>query len=316
VARGLSSLDPDPVDAVLDAAAHVDEQAAMFAVWVADVPERYRRSGLGDFTFEIAEQARGWAAERTKRPALVLAGPTGTGKTRLAYAITRHLFVEREISSWALLPMPMLLSMLRPGGSGDADSFTHLATHDLLVLDDVGAERPTDWTVEQMDALVDLRWRYGLPTIVTTNLTGAEFRAHVGDRVHSRLVVDGVAVTLTGADRRGDPANDVEDALVPGLPDQPEPGKRCTRCAGLGVIDVPQSYVRREGHHAVIPCSVCRPEQYRLWGEGKFAPTGLESRVPRRAANEPPEQAPLPIETTAEPPPEPEIDQRLPYADD
>lgn len=315
-AKQLPRSEPDPVDAVLEVT-DADEQAAMFAVWVAQVPERYRRAALGDFEFEVVETVRGWIAGRVQRPGLVLAGPTGTGKTRLGYAIARQLFVDQQIVTWSVMSMPMLLAALRPGGEDDA--FAGLATLDLLVLDDVGAERPTDWTIEQLDALVDLRWRHGLPTAVTTNMRGPEFRAHVGDRVHSRLVRDGVAIALTGADRRGDDTA-VDEALVPDLVEH-EPGKLCRRCRGLGVVDVPLSYVEREGHDAVLPCRLCRPEQYRAWGDGKFALRGgpPDRHVAHSTTNAPTEQAPLPLEPPSDVPEPPSthdaIDVPLPYKD-
>lgn len=314
VAHHLGAGDPDLVDAVLDAVSGVDEQAAMFAVWVAGVPQRYRSATLGDFDFEIAERVRAWIAQRVQRPSLVLAGPTGTGKTRMGYAIARHLFVDRTVSSWQVIPMPMLLSTLRPGG--EADAFEHLSTLDLLVLDDVGAERPTDWTVEQVDALVDLRWRHGLATIVTTNMQGPAFREHVGDRVHSRLVVDGTAITLTGVDRRGD--HDDDDAFAGGDV-LPKPGEACRRCEH-GLITAPRSYVEREGHAAVYPCPRCRPQQNRVWTEGgmKLRGGSPERTRAHRAANAAPEPAPLPLDAPSDvPKPQPTPTAvPLPYKDD
>lgn len=94
-----------------------------------------------------------------------------------------------------------LLDLLRPGGPEGA--LYDLADLELLILDDLGSERPTEWTAERLYALVNRRWLEERPTIVTSNLASGELQQAVGPRVYSRLVGNGsVGIGLSGPDRR------------------------------------------------------------------------------------------------------------------
>jgi DNA replication protein DnaC len=103
--------------------------------------------------------------------------------------------------------------------SGDPDQI--LSWHkqaDLLLLDDLGAERETEWAIETLYLLIDHRVKHELPTIITTNLTisefvkraDGEFTANYGDdpiycaRIYSRLrgMVVGNIHVLDGEDYR------------------------------------------------------------------------------------------------------------------
>jgi DNA replication protein DnaC len=90
--------------------------------------------------------------------------------------------------------------MIRRSFSGDPVEFTD----DLLVIDDLGAEKGTEWVVEQLYRIVDYRYRMCLPLVVTTNLSGREIRDRFGDRILSRLVEACTAVKLTGDDKRSE----------------------------------------------------------------------------------------------------------------
>lgn len=122
-----------------------------------------------------------------------------THNTHLAVAAARLRF-DRG-AEVRFLPVVELLDMLRPGGPEHA--LYDLADLEVLVLDDLGSERPTEWTAERLYALVNRRWLEERPTICTSNLSPTELEKSVGDRVFSRLVGNGsVGVKLSGPDRR------------------------------------------------------------------------------------------------------------------
>lgn len=75
-------------------------------------------------------------------------------------------------------------------------------TGGLVVLDDLGQEKTSDWTSETIYALVNARYESMLPTIVTTNLTGSELATSTYWPVISRLAEDGELVRIEGADHR------------------------------------------------------------------------------------------------------------------
>ena len=78
----------------------------------------------------------------------------------------------------------------------------------MLALDDLGAERPTDFARDELATLVEHRYMQGLPTIVTSYPPSklAARLGHddpeVGQRLVSRLTDDAVQIRFIGPDRR------------------------------------------------------------------------------------------------------------------
>ncbi len=134
-------------------------------------------------------------------------GDVGTGKTSLAMLISRH--AEDAGRSVAIYSVPRLLAEIKQtydGGSPTsyADLFRRLCAVDLLHLDDLGAERRTEWVLEQLYSIVNERWQNERSIVVTTNLTDLdELRAQVGHRTVSRLTeICGTAIPVMGRDLR------------------------------------------------------------------------------------------------------------------
>jgi len=70
------------------------------------------------------------------------------------------------------------------------------------VLDDLGAQRTTDWVREQMNLISNARWSNGRPTIMTTNTGPDEITATLGPRAASRLLGGALGIEVDGDDRR------------------------------------------------------------------------------------------------------------------
>jgi DNA replication protein DnaC len=81
--------------------------------------------------------------------------------------------------------------------------FRRLCEVDLLHLDDLGAEKPTEWVLEQLYSIVNERWQNERSIVVTSNPGIDELRAQIGQRTVSRLeeITDG-AIPLMGRDLR------------------------------------------------------------------------------------------------------------------
>jgi DNA replication protein DnaC len=164
---------------------------------LAQIPARYQRATVShDMVGRWVDAVQ---ARRT-RDSLVLMGQVGTGKTHEAYAAF-SLLGAAGYGRCEAVTVPAFLDGLRPGRPGGVDN-TAVETADLLLLDDLAAERVTDWTGEVLYRLIDARWAHMRPTIITTNATGATVRERLGDRVASRLNGMGVIVSMTGEDRR------------------------------------------------------------------------------------------------------------------
>lgn len=170
--------------------------------WQAVAPSRFRDADLAGLSDEIRSVVVAWVDLESPRPNLLLAGPVGTGKTWAACAAARPL-VERGAVCQVMSVVDVLDALraeMQPGAATGA--FDRLTELDVLVLDDVGAERPTEWSGERLHALIDRRWRDELPIIATTNLEPRALADAMGERTYSRLVGGATAVRISGDDRR------------------------------------------------------------------------------------------------------------------
>jgi DNA replication protein DnaC len=138
---------------------------------------------------------------------LWLMGDTGTGKTTLAMLISKAaLEAGRTVAIYSL---PKLLARIRrtydsePGGDSYLSFFERLTSVDLLHIDDLGAEKRSDWVLEQLYALVNERYEAQRSMLVTTNLDQQQLEEQIGSRTVSRLVeICGDPLPLFGPDRR------------------------------------------------------------------------------------------------------------------
>jgi DNA replication protein DnaC len=140
------------------------------------------------------------AVRRGSREGLVIRGPVGTGKTHQAVAAYR-VVVSGGVMPAIAVAVPALLDGLRPGREA-VETLDACESAALLLLDDLAAERATDWTAETLYRLIDARYARHLPTIITMNATGKVIRETLGDRIASRLNGLGRHVILDGPDRR------------------------------------------------------------------------------------------------------------------
>jgi DNA replication protein DnaC len=135
-------------------------------------------------------------------------GDVGTGKTTLAMLVSRAaLDAGRSVAIYSL---PRLLAEIRKTFDEDADRsylglLERLTSVDLLHIDDVGAERTSEWVLEQLYAIVNARYEDERAMVITTNLDHAELRDQIGERTVSRLIeICGDPLPLYGHDRRMD----------------------------------------------------------------------------------------------------------------
>jgi DNA replication protein DnaC len=138
---------------------------------------------------------------------LWFAGDVGTGKTALAMLVSQA--AERSGRSVAIYPVTRLLSEIkdtydRESGGSYMSLFRRLCAVDLLHLDDLGAEKRTDWVLEQLYSIVNERWQDERAIIVTTNIMDKDqLGDQVGARTVSRLAeICGDPIPIMGPDLR------------------------------------------------------------------------------------------------------------------
>ena len=149
--------------------------------------------------------ARRFAAGGVDGLDLFVSGGVGTGKTRLACTILNELWCRSRITV-EFARVPLALYRLRPSHGGAADDeFRRLAHVQVLVLDDLGAERevPTDFTRRMLLMLYEARYDAGFRTLWTSVRPPSELATFLGDaRMQSRLVGRATHLSLVGPDWR------------------------------------------------------------------------------------------------------------------
>jgi DNA replication protein DnaC len=137
-------------------------------------------------------------------PSLLLTGITGTGKTHLAYAALRLAGESgRQSLPWVATSTAALYGDLRPSAKRDSEAvFAKVLAAPLLLLDDLGAAKTTEWTEEITYRLIDHRYNHCLPSIFTSNARKGELTQILGDRIGSRLTEMCQKLVLEGDDRR------------------------------------------------------------------------------------------------------------------
>lgn len=183
------------------------------------LPKRYRgvsfdRPPVTEINPVVVGEVRNWIEKLPgnfdQGRGLWLMGDTGTGKTTLAMLVSKEA-LKRNYTV-AIYSMPKLLARIRatfdaaPGEESYNEFFERLCEVDLLHIDDLGAEKQTDWVLEQLYALVNERYERQNSIVVTTNLTQEELEQQIGPRTVSRLIeICGEALPLWGEDARQKP---------------------------------------------------------------------------------------------------------------
>ena len=134
--------------------------------------------------------AEAWAEACEAHIGLLLWGPPGTGKSFAAACVANHL-LQQEIP----VRMIKLTQLLNCGFREREDTLCQLLRVPLLIIDDYGMERETEYSLEIIFSLLDGRMESGRPLILTTNLTLEELRnptdlshARIYERIRSQTV--------------------------------------------------------------------------------------------------------------------------------
>lgn len=162
------------------------------------IPPRYRGSEATHP--DVLEWCEGYGLGSTS---LLILGLTGTGKTTQAYGAIRALAAKGATVEWEAVTEPDLYARLRPREGADSEGeFRRLADAPLLLLDDLGAAKGSEWTGEITYRLIGHRYDAMLPCLITSNVPVRQLREMLGGRVASRLREMCKFIELTGPDRR------------------------------------------------------------------------------------------------------------------
>lgn len=145
-----------------------------------------------------------WEEMKADNMGILFYGGVGTGKSFLACCIANDLIDQCVRVS--VTNFPRILNRLQGFGEDKQAFLDQLGRYDLLVIDDLGVERDTAYSVEQVFNVIDARSRSGKPLIVTTNLSLADLQtppsigyARIYDRI---LEMCPIRLKLAGDSRR------------------------------------------------------------------------------------------------------------------
>lgn len=143
-----------------------------------------------------------WPEVKKNNTSLIFSGGIGVGKTFVAGCIANELH-DMGVDVY----METIGEMLNLASNFETvnELMEKVVRCDLLVIDDFGANRETDFAIEKIFEIIDKRIRSGKPFIVTTNLSKADFHSPAGikqHRIYSRLLEGTAIVEFKGVDIR------------------------------------------------------------------------------------------------------------------
>ena len=172
-------------------------------------------SNMADWSFanddkknkQISDAMRKYAEQfdefKKSGTGLLLYGTVGTGKTYYSACIANYLLDKGH--SVLMTNFARLTNQLQGKFEGRQEYIDNLNNYDLLIIDDLGAERNSEYMQETIFTIIDARYRTGLPFIITTNLSLNELAktTELGyKRIYDRILERCYPVMVEGESRR------------------------------------------------------------------------------------------------------------------
>jgi DNA replication protein DnaC len=183
----------------------------------SQLPPRFRQRTFENFRVTLANKqalevalnyAESFEHKLSAGQGLIFTGTVGTGKTYLAAAIT--LYLLNQCRSVVFGTVTSLLGRIRQTYDEDAEEterqvIDQLINASLLVIDDLGKEKPTAWVEQMLYEIINARYEANKPLIITTNTSLKEIEdryENTGPAVVSRIIEMCQGVRMDGADWR------------------------------------------------------------------------------------------------------------------
>ena len=179
----------------------------------------FEEKEMEGFTFQNVERDSGviriaeeyvtnWQKMKQNHMGYFFWGPVGTGKSYLAACIANAL-LEKEVT----VKMTNFNTILNDlfAAEDKKEYIRSLNGYELLIIDDLGVERSSEYVLENIFSVIDWRYRSGKPLIITTNLPLAQLKQETKiekKRIYDRILERCIPVKIDGVSRREAMAND------------------------------------------------------------------------------------------------------------
>ena len=174
--------------------------------WDEKVPEVWSGWSIDQLPLRYQQVSLEWLADGfDKAQNIIISGGTGSGKTTMAYAISREIYAQGfKAKMWNIRE---LFAAINPKAAAAQLTLESAKTHPLLLLDDIGSEKKSEWTSERVLEILDYRWQHKKATIITTNLVlegenDSSLQGWIGDRAFSRVYSGALKLNLKAGDKR------------------------------------------------------------------------------------------------------------------
>ncbi len=141
----------------------------------------------------------GYASTALRTARLMISGPTGVGKTHLGASCLQVLCTGASVM---FAYVPDFIDQIRRESLhlGDTTTLERACNVDFLLLDDLGAERTTDFVREKLEVLLNTRLLYRRAVLFTQNLSMEDLSAGLGSPLARRVMQDTTVVEIEGVE--------------------------------------------------------------------------------------------------------------------
>lgn len=154
---------------------------------------------------QVKEYAEHFDEYFSKGIGVMFMGGVGRMKTTMAVAIAQHV-LKRGKSAYFISMAELLDKMISMSKNTDRSELQRfentISQTNLLILDDLGMEYPSDWVLNKVDAIITSRYNKMLPIVITTNLIPAEINTRYMERIYDRLKSTSISIIETGRSLR------------------------------------------------------------------------------------------------------------------
>jgi DNA replication protein DnaC len=174
---------------------HAERRERLAANFLASRPDEF--GSHGELDPRLAAWAKALAAGSRRN--LILTGAVGTGKTWGVWHAAEYA-VRCGYEGQVIITTAARFRRIVAPATADPQEFTRYCNTGLLAVDDLAAVRLSEWDMDHLCELIDIRWADHRPIAVTSNVS--DLRKLLGPRISSRLQHNAMVVEMDGPDRR------------------------------------------------------------------------------------------------------------------